>query len=228
MREPALVAGASPDTGAGVDSSDGEVPARSGRAGRRLALGLHRHRRGDGCDTFVWCTRARPGCRGCRRRRIARCRRCATSRCIDFISATSTPDDPDQWRHHRPCRRARHLRHTDGVMLGRAAYHDPYFLRAAWRGISLGDDIASATVSAARAGPYVRTELAHGTALKHITRHIAGLFTQPGGRAFRQILSEGAAWGRLEPGGAGSSRNATTRRSRIIAALSIRAYRVVR
>ncbi len=41
--------------------------------------------------------------------------------------------------------------------------------------------------------PYVRTELAHGTALKHITRHVLGLFhAQPGGRAFRQILSEGA------------------------------------
>ena len=41
--------------------------------------------------------------------------------------------------------------------------------------------------------PYVEARLAEGSALKHITRHILGLFHgQPGGRAFRQILSEGA------------------------------------
>ena len=87
-----------------------------------------------------------------------------------------------------------HLRHTDGVMLGRAAYHDPYFLH-----VLHGEIYAPATTSRPRADllrelePYVRTELAHGTALKHITRHVLGLFhAQPGGRAFRQILSEGA------------------------------------
>ncbi|MBS0231324.1 MAG: tRNA dihydrouridine(20/20a) synthase DusA, partial [Proteobacteria bacterium] len=36
-------------------------------------------------------------------------------------------------------------------------------------------------------------QLARGVYLKHITRHLLGLFSgQPGGRAFRQILSEGA------------------------------------
>ncbi|MCO5055519.1 MAG: tRNA dihydrouridine(20/20a) synthase DusA [Thermomonas sp.] len=41
--------------------------------------------------------------------------------------------------------------------------------------------------------PYVEEQLARGVLLKHITRHLLGLFSgQPGGRAFRQILSEGA------------------------------------
>jgi tRNA-dihydrouridine synthase A len=41
--------------------------------------------------------------------------------------------------------------------------------------------------------PYVEAQLAQGVLLKHIARHILGLFAgQPGGRAFRQVLSEGA------------------------------------
>ena len=41
--------------------------------------------------------------------------------------------------------------------------------------------------------PYVEAQLARGGLLKHIVRHVLGLFAgQPGGRAFRQVLSEGA------------------------------------
>ncbi|MNN92041.1 tRNA-dihydrouridine synthase A [compost metagenome] len=41
--------------------------------------------------------------------------------------------------------------------------------------------------------PYIEDQLGAGLALKHITRHLLGLFHgQPGGRAFRQVLSEGA------------------------------------
>ena len=85
-----------------------------------------------------------------------------------------------------------HLRHVDGVMLGRAAYHEPYVLHCL-------DAALSGTQAQPRAQllrtlrPYVEDRLAHGVALKHITRHILGLFHgQPGGRAFRQVLSEGA------------------------------------
>ena len=39
----------------------------------------------------------------------------------------------------------------------------------------------------------IEAQLGRGLALKHITRHLLGLFHgQPGGRAFRQVLSEGA------------------------------------
>lgn len=81
---------------------------------------------------------------------------------------------------------------VDGVMLGRAAYHDPYLLHrihAHWHGTPL----QSREQLLRQLRPYVDTSLARGIALKHITRHLLGLFAgEPGGRVFRQILSEGA------------------------------------
>ncbi|MCC7097433.1 MAG: tRNA dihydrouridine(20/20a) synthase DusA [Thermomonas sp.] len=85
-----------------------------------------------------------------------------------------------------------HLDHVDGAMLGRAAYHTPYLLHqldVAWFGGPLRS--RAALLGAFR--PHVEAQLARGVFLKHITRHLLGLFSgQPGGRAFRQILSEGA------------------------------------
>ena len=85
-----------------------------------------------------------------------------------------------------------HLAHADGAMLGRAAYHDPYLLHrldVAWFG---GRERPRAELLRALR-PYVEAQLAGGVALKHITRHVLGLFQgQPGGRAFRRVLSEGA------------------------------------
>lgn len=85
-----------------------------------------------------------------------------------------------------------HLSQVDGVMLGRAAYHDPYVLHrleAALAGTAPRP--RGELLRALR--PYVEAQQARGLALKHITRHVLGLFLgQPGGRAFRQILSEGA------------------------------------
>ena len=85
-----------------------------------------------------------------------------------------------------------HLEHVDGAMLGRAAYHDPYLLHeldTAWFGGPRRD--RGELLRALQ--PYVERQLARGVALKHITRHVLGLFQgQPGGRAFRRVLSEGA------------------------------------
>jgi tRNA-dihydrouridine synthase A len=85
-----------------------------------------------------------------------------------------------------------HLQHVDGAMLGRAAYHTPYLLHqldAQWFGglhKSRGELLREYR-------PYVESQLERGVHLKHITRHLLGLFAgQPGGRAFRQVLSEGA------------------------------------
>ena len=85
-----------------------------------------------------------------------------------------------------------HLDHVDGAMLGRAAYHTPYLMHqldAAWFGgeaLSRGDLLRAYR-------PYVEAQLERGVFLKHIVRHVLGLFAgQPGGRAFRQVLSEGA------------------------------------
>jgi tRNA-dihydrouridine synthase A len=86
-----------------------------------------------------------------------------------------------------------HLDHADGAMLGRAAYHDPYLLHrldVAW----FGEQPLRTRAELLQAyRPYVESQLARGVFLKHITRHLLGLFAgQHGGRAFRQVLSEGA------------------------------------
>ncbi len=85
-----------------------------------------------------------------------------------------------------------HLRHSDGVMLGRVAYHEPYVLHQAdamlWGGV-----VEDRSALLRRFRPYVEARLAAGVHLKHMTRHVLGLFHgQAGGRMFRQILSEGA------------------------------------
>ena len=84
------------------------------------------------------------------------------------------------------------LRHVDGVMLGRAAYHDPYLLHRL--DVALyGGSLAGRADLLRGLRPHVERRLGEGMALKHFTRHVLGLFHgQPGGRAFRQILSEGA------------------------------------
>ena len=85
-----------------------------------------------------------------------------------------------------------HLDHADGAMLGRAAYHDPYLLHrldVAW----FGGELRERGELLRAMKPYVEAQLARGVALKHIVRHVLGLFQgQPGGRAFRRVLSEGA------------------------------------
>ena len=84
------------------------------------------------------------------------------------------------------------LAQVDAVMIGRMAYHEPYRLHQL--DCVLGGREAQPREALLRAYlPYVERQLAAGVALKHIARHVLGLFhAQPGGRAFRQILSEGA------------------------------------
>jgi tRNA-dihydrouridine synthase A len=85
-----------------------------------------------------------------------------------------------------------HLKHVDGVMLGRAAYHDPYVL-AQVEAALYGVPLPSRESVLQHLRPYIEAELARGTALKHITRHLLGLYQgEPGARSFRRTLSEGA------------------------------------
>ncbi len=85
-----------------------------------------------------------------------------------------------------------HLEHADGAMLGRAAYHDPYLLHRLDVALFGGELLERAALLRAFR-PHIETWLAQGIALKHVTRHVLGLFHgQRGGRAFRQVLSEGA------------------------------------
>lgn len=87
-----------------------------------------------------------------------------------------------------------HLDNVDGVMVGRAAYHNPLMLRDVDR-VIFGDH-------SARPGDrellelvcqYIEQELAHDGKLKYISRHIIGLFhNRPGARQWRRHISENA------------------------------------
>jgi tRNA-dihydrouridine synthase A len=87
-----------------------------------------------------------------------------------------------------------HLAHVDGVMLGRAAYHNPYLL-ADVDARFFGDDgpPPSRAEVVRRFAAYAQEQLERGVALHRMTRHILGLYHgQPGARAFRRHLSEEA------------------------------------
>ncbi len=85
-------------------------------------------------------------------------------------------------------------RGLDGVMIGRAAYHDPGLLAAADRrifGAPGPDPTPEAAIEAML--PYIEAELAAGARLHQITRHMLGAFAgRPGARAWRRALSEAA------------------------------------
>jgi tRNA-dihydrouridine synthase A len=85
----------------------------------------------------------------------------------------------------------RHLEHVDGVMMGRAAYHEAGLLGQVDRRIfgETGDDV-SAHEAVRRYRPYVESQLARGVHMAAMTRHMLGLFHgQPGARAWRRILT---------------------------------------
>jgi tRNA-dihydrouridine synthase A len=86
---------------------------------------------------------------------------------------------------------AQHLEHVDGVMMGRAAYQEP------WRLLAVDTQLFGETAPAPDAKtaamaliPYIERELARGVRLHAITRHVLGMFRGvPGARAFRRHLA---------------------------------------
>jgi len=94
---------------------------------------------------------------------------------------------------HERAQIERELQRVDGVMLGRAAYHDPWRL-IEWEGLAFGiergpadrDDVESRMVS------YMAQRAAHdGTPWTAIARHMMGLrLGQPGARRWRQVWSD--------------------------------------
>src|SRR6476661_7913547 len=85
-----------------------------------------------------------------------------------------------------------HLAHVDGVMLGRAAYQEPWRLLTADPEL-FGEAAPYATMKDVFAAmlPYVEQQLAHGTRLHSMARHFIGAFHGvPGARAFRRHLAE--------------------------------------
>jgi tRNA-dihydrouridine synthase A len=86
----------------------------------------------------------------------------------------------------------RHLVHVDGVMLGRAAYQEPWRLLAADPEL-FGEAAPHATMKDVFEAmmPYIDDQLAHGTRLHSVTRHFVGAFHGvPGARAFRRHLAQ--------------------------------------
>ena len=87
---------------------------------------------------------------------------------------------------------ARHLDHVDGVMLGRAAYQEP------WRLLDVDPELFGETAPYATMKdvfeamfPYIEDQLAQGARLHSMTRHFVGAFHGvPGARAFRRHLAE--------------------------------------
>ena len=84
------------------------------------------------------------------------------------------------------------LEKMDGVMIGREAYNNPYFLREVDNKI-FGDLTSekSRTDYLYQYLPYIESQLTDGASLHHMTRHLMGLFKgQKGGKLYRRHLSE--------------------------------------
>ena len=82
----------------------------------------------------------------------------------------------------------------DGVMIGRAAYHDPASVLIGADALWGEDHAPDPQAVVAAMAPYIADHLAAGGRLHQITRHMLGLFTRrPGARGWRRVLSEGAS-----------------------------------
>jgi len=87
-----------------------------------------------------------------------------------------------------------HLQHVDGVMMGRAIYHNPWLLADVDRRffeepnpVSDPHEVIELLI------PYIEQQLLEGVFLNHVSRHILGLFQGvPGAKAWRRYISENA------------------------------------
>ena len=84
------------------------------------------------------------------------------------------------------------LKKTDGVMLGREAYQNPFIINEVDAVFfAAATDVQTRTETLQKFMPYIEQELERGTPLHHMTRHILGLYKgQKGGKNFRRHLSE--------------------------------------
>ncbi|WP_075500955.1 tRNA dihydrouridine(20/20a) synthase DusA [Candidatus Pelagibacter communis] len=84
-----------------------------------------------------------------------------------------------------------HLKKTNGVMIGRAAYHTPYLLADIEREIFKNDNVPSRQDVIEKLIPYIKDEIKKGTRLNQIMRHTLGLFHgQSGASYWKRYLSE--------------------------------------
>jgi tRNA-dihydrouridine synthase A len=84
-----------------------------------------------------------------------------------------------------------HLQHVDGVMLGRAAYHNPWVLADAGR---------TRAEVVAKMADYTREAVAGGFSVRNVARHMLGLYhATPRARIWRRMLSDAALLQRNDP-----------------------------
>ena len=84
-----------------------------------------------------------------------------------------------------------HLKKVDGVMIGRAAYHSPYFLAEIEKEIFNNNNIPTRPEVMEKMIPYIKEETKKGTRLNQIMRHTIGLFHgQKGSTYWKRYLSE--------------------------------------
>ena len=85
------------------------------------------------------------------------------------------------------------LEQVDGVMIGRQAYHHPYFLAEIEQHLHPDRELPDRVEIIHRMLPYIESEIAAGERLGRISRHMIGLFAgMPGARAWRRYISENA------------------------------------
>ena len=85
------------------------------------------------------------------------------------------------------------LAQVDGVMIGRQAYHHPYFLAELEQHLDPDYTLPDRRFIVEQMIPYIEQQLSQGEKLGRITRHMFGLFAgQPGARAWRRYLSVNA------------------------------------
>jgi tRNA-dihydrouridine synthase A len=85
------------------------------------------------------------------------------------------------------------LQHLDGAMLGRQAYHQPYFLAELEQHFNPAATLPDRRDIVENMLPYIDSSVADGVPLNRISRHMLGLYAgQPGARAWRRYISEHA------------------------------------
>ena len=84
-----------------------------------------------------------------------------------------------------------HLKKVDGVMIGRAIYHSPYFLAEIEKEVFGNKEVPTRSEVMQNLIPYIQEETSKGTQLNHIMRHTVGLFHgQNGSKEWKQYLSK--------------------------------------
>jgi len=85
------------------------------------------------------------------------------------------------------------LEHVDGAMIGRQAYHHPYFLAELEQHFNPAWEPPTRSEIVLRMLPYIESVVREGEPLGRVTRHMLGLYSgQPGARAWRRYISQHA------------------------------------